>query len=231
MGLEAATHLPELVETNPIGASDPVSAGDNHLRMIKACLLNSFSGFVGTTGTPKAVTLTEDEINVLIDAALTNVNEAITGDWIFQGLTSFENLVEFEDNAGNVVAQTIAAALGSLLIADFSDANALKAGFRDPTEFPLLAAGTLAQTMEGQIGRFTGAGGVVTVPSLTAGTNIGFIQAGSGAAVLTASGVTINWLDGSGAAVTGNRTVAPNSIVHLRYETALLVDIWGNGIS
>ena len=66
MGLEVANYIPELVPSNPAG-SDPVSSGDDHIRNLKVAIKNSFSGFVGSTATPKAVTLTEDQIN---DAAL-----------------------------------------------------------------------------------------------------------------------------------------------------------------
>jgi hypothetical protein len=41
MGLESATYIDELVNTNPL-AADNVSQGDNHLRLIKAVLQSSF---------------------------------------------------------------------------------------------------------------------------------------------------------------------------------------------
>ena len=41
MGLESATYLNGLVDTNP-GATDNVSQGDDHLRLIKSVLKNSF---------------------------------------------------------------------------------------------------------------------------------------------------------------------------------------------
>ncbi len=41
MGLESATYLNGLVNTNP-GATDNVSQGDDHLRLIKSVLKNSF---------------------------------------------------------------------------------------------------------------------------------------------------------------------------------------------
>ena len=80
MGLESATYLPELTETNPIGASDPKSKGDDHLRLIKKTLTNTFGAFVGTAGTPKSVTLTEDQIN---DAALKAAAATISALWNF----------------------------------------------------------------------------------------------------------------------------------------------------
>ncbi|MEE8481712.1 MAG: hypothetical protein V3S12_00030, partial [Acidiferrobacterales bacterium] len=80
MALESATYIPELTNTNPIGASDPKSEGDDHLRLIKKTLLNTFGAFVGTAGGPKSVTLTEDEIN---DCAQKLAAATIAGLWNF----------------------------------------------------------------------------------------------------------------------------------------------------
>lgn len=46
MGLEAATYIDDLVSSNPT-SSDPVSAGDDHLRLIKTVLLASLGGIDG----------------------------------------------------------------------------------------------------------------------------------------------------------------------------------------
>lgn len=42
MGLESGTFLDDLVITNPVGASDNVDKGDDHIRLIKTLLKNSF---------------------------------------------------------------------------------------------------------------------------------------------------------------------------------------------
>ncbi len=75
MPLETGDHIPELDPNNPLG-SDAVSLGDDHMRLIKRAVTGSFPAFVGTTATPKSVTLTEDQIN---DAALKSVDQTITG--------------------------------------------------------------------------------------------------------------------------------------------------------
>lgn len=80
MPLETATYIPELTITNPVGASDPKSAGDDHLRLIKKTMLNTFGSFVGTAGVPKSVSLTEDQIN---DAALKAAAATISALWDF----------------------------------------------------------------------------------------------------------------------------------------------------
>jgi hypothetical protein len=60
MGLESATYISELDSANPT-ATDPISQGDDHLRLIKAVLKNQFSGLSGTT----AVTADGAEMNLL----------------------------------------------------------------------------------------------------------------------------------------------------------------------
>jgi len=59
MGLESATYISQLTATNPT-ASDPVSQGDDHLRLIKSVLQSQF-----TTLGAAAVTTTAAELNLL----------------------------------------------------------------------------------------------------------------------------------------------------------------------
>ncbi len=80
MGLESASYIPELNANNPIGSSDPKSAGDDHIRLIKAAILATFPAFVGTVGTPKSVSFTEDQLN---DAALKAAAATISALWDF----------------------------------------------------------------------------------------------------------------------------------------------------
>jgi hypothetical protein len=47
MGIESGTYINDLVTTNPIGASDPVSDGDNHIRLIKSVIRATFPGMAG----------------------------------------------------------------------------------------------------------------------------------------------------------------------------------------
>ena len=58
MGLEAATHISDLVITNPTGADDR-STADDHLRLIKSVLKTDFAAISG------AVTATHTELNIL----------------------------------------------------------------------------------------------------------------------------------------------------------------------
>lgn len=63
MGLETFAYINSLVRTNPVGAVDPKSQGDNHLRGIKATLLDTFPNIGG------AVTGSHAELNELTGAA------------------------------------------------------------------------------------------------------------------------------------------------------------------
>lgn len=51
MGLETASHIDELVASNPVGASDALSTADDHLRMIKTVLKNDFPDVDEAVGT------------------------------------------------------------------------------------------------------------------------------------------------------------------------------------
>jgi len=59
MGLETFNYIDSLNASNPVGASDQVAAGDDHIRGIKSVLLASLPGVTG------AVTSTHTELNYL----------------------------------------------------------------------------------------------------------------------------------------------------------------------
>jgi hypothetical protein len=85
MGLETLTggsvYINSLVATNPIGATDAKSQGDDHIRGIKNVLLNTFPNIDGP------VTATEDELNIVVGvnnlkgvAAKTTTYSIVVGD-------------------------------------------------------------------------------------------------------------------------------------------------------
>ena len=63
MGLESATYIEDLVQTNPLG-TDGKSQGDNHLRLIKQVLKNQFPNLGAA-----AVTGTAAELNAAVAGA------------------------------------------------------------------------------------------------------------------------------------------------------------------
>lgn len=85
MGLETATYISDLDETWPLGGDNP-NKGDDHLRVIKEVIKNTFPNING------AMTLTDEELNALLghihtalaitntpagDIEATNVQDAI----------------------------------------------------------------------------------------------------------------------------------------------------------
>lgn len=60
MGLETATFISGLNVNNPVGATDPKSQGDDHLRLIKSTLLNTFPNISG------AMNASHGELNNLV---------------------------------------------------------------------------------------------------------------------------------------------------------------------
>lgn len=60
MGLEVVTYVSDLVVTNPVGATDPKSQGDDHLRAIKTALKNTLPNLTG------AMNATQAELNRLV---------------------------------------------------------------------------------------------------------------------------------------------------------------------
>lgn len=57
MALETGTYISDLVATNPVGATDPKGQGDDHLRLIKSTVKNTFPNVAG------AVTPSHTELN------------------------------------------------------------------------------------------------------------------------------------------------------------------------
>lgn len=84
MPLETATFINQLDAANPLG-SDPISAGDDHLRLIKSAVKATFPNITG------AVTKSHTEINTAVDqaaAALSRAGGTMTGPLVLQGNAS-----------------------------------------------------------------------------------------------------------------------------------------------
>jgi hypothetical protein len=101
MGLEVATYISGLNASNPVNATDGVNAGDDHLRLIKSTLLNSFPnitgamnashtelnhlvGITGKTGTGNVVLSASPTLTGTILAAAITASGTITGN-LFSG--------------------------------------------------------------------------------------------------------------------------------------------------
>ncbi len=117
MALETGTYISDLVSTNPVHASDDVSQGDDHIRLIKSTLLNTFPNVTG------AMNASHTELNLLVGlsgvqpldtdltaiAALTSAADKMpyatgAGTWALADLTAFARTLI--DDANQAAMQT-----------------------------------------------------------------------------------------------------------------------------
>lgn len=103
MSLETATYINQLNSSYPLG-SDPISAGDDHIRLIKSAIKATFPNVTGP------VTLTQDQLNSPVPAGgiilWSGAKTAIpTGWYLCDGTNGTPNLQDkFVVGAGNSYA-------------------------------------------------------------------------------------------------------------------------------
>lgn len=78
MGLESGTFISDLNANNPVNATDQVGEGDDHIRLVKSTILNTFPSITG------AVSLTHTQIN---NAAIKSEANVFTGNVEVEGAT------------------------------------------------------------------------------------------------------------------------------------------------
>ena len=78
MPKETASHINQLVATNPDGA-DPKTQGDDHIRMIKQCLLNDFPNVAGAVTADHTELSYCDGVTSAIQTQINTVNSNISG--------------------------------------------------------------------------------------------------------------------------------------------------------
>ena len=93
MALESTTYINGLVATNPTG-TDPKSQGDDHIRLVKSAIKNTFSGVTGE------VTATHTELNALdgITATASELN-------ILDGVTATSSELNILDGVTTTTAE------------------------------------------------------------------------------------------------------------------------------
>lgn len=102
MSLETGDYIADLNPSNPVGATDYKSQGDDHLRLVKKCVQQSFANVSG------AVTLTHTQIN---DAARKSADNTFTGTNVISSTDPV--LVITETDAGANEKNWIVRATGS----------------------------------------------------------------------------------------------------------------------
>jgi len=164
------------------------------------------------------------------DVAKTEGDEIVFGDVDAETEIRYATILNFTSTLGNEIV-FVDNLLGSILLKDRLGVTK-KAGIRNPGTQVINDGDSFNQNQEGQVADYTGpAGGNLTIDTLELYTTITLNQGSTGSVNLLVGTANINWRDGSGLAKTGARVVAANSVVQLRWRTAIECDIWGNGIS
>ena len=175
MAVETATYISQLSATLPL-ATDPISQGDDHIRLIKEVLQAQFSGLSGTT----AVTADGAEMN-LLDGCTATTTELNYLDITTLGTSANSKAVT--QSAGGVV--TIGAADGD---------QVLNIASHDLADGGLKLAGTLVTSSAAEINKLDGLSATTTELDYTDVTTLGTVEA-SKAVTADASKVT-NFADG-----------------------------------
>lgn len=243
MGLEAATYLNDLVSSNPIGASDTKSFGDDHLRLIKAVLKATFPGMVA----PLTIQLTDAGAlqgpSWIMDrlSASPAVDDLIGG-LIFRGRDSAAAVVDYTNIVGRIkdpVAGTTDSEIGlqvrvnGALTEILTIAGAGIAGVGSgltALNASNLASGTVADTrlpttMTGKTLTGAALNGTLgaTTPSTVAATTI----SSSGAATLASLGVTAAAIVGTTLGVTGVITGGNNIVANQNFASSTVAAVLG----
>jgi hypothetical protein len=130
MGLETFSFISSLNATNPVGATDPKSAGDDHLRGIKATLLASFAAITG------AVTASQTELNNLTGVT----GKTGTGNVVLSASPTLTGTV----TAATVAATTITGAGSGITALNASNlASGTVPDARFPATLPAVSAANL----------------------------------------------------------------------------------------
>lgn len=147
MGLESSTYISGLVITNP-AATDAKSQGDDHIRLLKSTILNTFPSITG------AVTPTHTELNYVdgvtsaiqtqIDAKGAITGQAWTGAHSFTGGTATVATQTAMDNSTKAASTAYADAAVAVEVARAGVAEALLAPKASPTFTGTPAAPTAA---------------------------------------------------------------------------------------
>ena len=124
MGVETATYISQLSATNPLG-SDPISEGDQQIRLLKSVLQAQFSGLSGTT----AVTSSGSELNIL---------DGVTATYAELNYNDITTLGTSEDS--KAVTQS---AGGAIIVGATSGNQTLDIASHDLVDGGLKLAGTL----------------------------------------------------------------------------------------
>ena len=170
MGLETGTYVADLNAANPT-STDPKSQGDDHLRLVKSVLKNTFAGFPGlivVTGTEAQGSTVNDYVVTVAPAPA-----AYTAGFFVAFKATHANTGAATLKVNSLAAATLLDVDGAPLIAGDLLSGAIIVAWYDGTSFYLISANDRAdRSGETYAGTHNFAGATaVTVPTRSAGDN------------------------------------------------------------
>lgn len=217
MGLESATYISGLVNTNPV-ANDAKSQGDDHLRLIKATLLNTFPAITG------AVTPTHTELNYVdgvtsaiqtqIDSKAAHAGQAYTGAHDFSGASG--------------VTLPAATSVGTVSATEIGYVDGVTSAIQTQLDAKAAHAGQAYTGTQNFTGATTTVATQVASDNSTKAASTAQVQAAITAAVIGVGAVTLG-----ANTFTGSQTIANTGALNTSRVTvashATTADIWTAG--
>lgn len=169
MALETASYVADLTTTNPT-ATDPKSQGDDHLRLIKTVLKNTFAGFPGLvvgTGTEAQGATASDYVVTLSPAPA-----AYTAGFFVAFKATHANIGAATVQVNALAIKPLIAVDGSALHAGDIESGGLVVAFYDGASFYLISGNDRAdRNGETYSGTHDFTGATVTMPQKVDSTN------------------------------------------------------------
>ena len=157
MGLEVATTIDQLVPTNPLG-TDNRSQGDDHVRLIKSALKNTFPNFTGP------VNLTSESINGMVSCfpgmivMWSGTTTSIPTGWkLCNGVGTISNGNPVPNLSGRFVFGSTTDSGGTYNIG--ATGGAVASGFNFTSQYTALSVGQLPAHTHTGVGYNRSAGG------------------------------------------------------------------------
>ena len=148
MGLEAATLIHQLDPANPVGGSDPKSQGDDHIRLLKTTIQNTFANVDG------AMTSSHTELNKLTGVTATTAElNKLAG--TAAGLTAAELSILDGLTATTAELNKLAGVAAGLTAAELSFVDGVTSNIQTQLNALGNSTGTFTGTLTGMTGSVT----------------------------------------------------------------------------
>lgn len=246
MALETGTFISDLVATNPVG-SDPLAFADDHIRLVKSTIKNTFPNISG------AVTKTHTEINTAVDqaaAALPRAGGTMTGAITLAGNASADlhavprqqviSLIQAMYPVGSVYINASSTANPSVLLGfgtwvEFGSGRVLVGQNTGDTAFDSLEETGGSSTTSSSTPSMTASStdlsiptsGYATAASGAGTTPTGYMLTGSGRGEIGETLESVGWTNGSDRSIGSHtHTISGGAHTHSATPPYIVVKMW-----